>query len=42
MIPQRKRTGADPIDGDEDNSVEKHDLLERKELCVEVPLESGS
>ncbi|KAG2264622.1 hypothetical protein Bca52824_071701 [Brassica carinata] len=42
VIPQRKRTGVDPIDGDEDNSVEKHDLLERKELCVEVPLESGS
>ncbi|XP_013598761.1 PREDICTED: tRNA (guanine(9)-N1)-methyltransferase-like [Brassica oleracea var. oleracea] len=48
VIPQRKRTGVDPIscseehqekEGDED---EKHDLLERKKLCVEVPLESGS
>ena len=54
MIPQRKRTGGDLVDsskseplseehqdkeGDED---EKHDLLERKKLCVEVPLENGS
>ncbi|CAN7026768.1 unnamed protein product [Brassica rapa subsp. trilocularis] len=54
VIPQRKRTGVDLVDsskseplseehqekeGDED---EKHDLLERKKLCVEVPLENGS
>ena len=54
VIPQMKRTGVDLVDsskseplseehqekeGDED---EKHDLLERKKLCVEVPLENSS
>ncbi|CAN8267082.1 unnamed protein product [Cochlearia groenlandica] len=28
-------------EGDEDESTEKHDLLERKKVCVEVPLESS-
>lgn len=57
VIPQRKRTGVDPVDcsklqplpeehqekeGDAGESAEKHELLERKKVCVEVPLESGS
>ncbi|CAA0408269.1 unnamed protein product [Arabidopsis thaliana] len=57
VIPQRKRTGLDPVDcsklehiseehQEEDTeaneSADKHDLLERKKVCVEVPLESSS
>lgn len=57
VIPQRKRTGLDPVDcskleplseelqeedADADESADKHDLLERKKVCVEAPLESSS
>ncbi|KFK31353.1 hypothetical protein AALP_AA6G101400 [Arabis alpina] len=57
VIPQRKRTGVDPVDcsklqslseehqdkeGHVGESAEEHDLLERKKVCIEVPLESGS
>lgn len=57
VIPQRKRTGLDPVDcsklehiseehqekdTEANESADKHDLLERKKVCVEVPLESSS
>ncbi|XP_019098028.1 PREDICTED: tRNA (guanine(9)-N1)-methyltransferase-like [Camelina sativa] len=53
VIPQRKRTGLDPVGSskleplseehqEEDADADKHDHLERKKVCVEVPLESSS
>ncbi|CAE6213491.1 unnamed protein product [Arabidopsis arenosa] len=53
VIPQRKRTGLDPVDCskleplseehlEEEAEADESDLLERKKVCVEVPLESSS
>ncbi|CAH8384263.1 unnamed protein product [Eruca vesicaria subsp. sativa] len=44
VIPRRKRSGADPVDCSKSETLseeqqEEHDLLERKKVCVEVPLE---
>ena len=48
VIPQRKRTGVDPVvdcskpEPLSEEHQEEDDLLERKKVCVEAPLESGS
>ncbi|RID45261.1 hypothetical protein BRARA_I02004 [Brassica rapa] len=48
VIPQRKRTGVDPLvdcsksERLSEEHQEEDDHLERKKVCVEAPLESGS
>lgn len=48
VIPQRKRSGVDPVDSSkpeplsEEHQEEHDDPSERKKVCVEAPLQSGS